>query len=124
MSTRLAKTEADPGCDAGSAADVAYHLRHTCVLVLWAVVSYLLQKLANRSGQQTFIRFTWATADVVLFTSILYMAEPPRGPLLIGYPLLVTAAGLFFRVSFVAFMAGISIAWSPRTPISQQLPLQ
>lgn len=91
-------------------ADWAYHLRHTYVLILWAAVSYFFQKLQNWSGREKSIRFAWAAADVVLFTSILYMAEPPRGPLLIGYPLLVTAAGLFFRVRFVVFMTVITIA--------------
>jgi hypothetical protein len=31
------------------------------------------------------------------------------GPLLIGYPLLIVAVGLFFRVSLVWFMTGVAL---------------
>ena len=94
------------------ASDLVYHYAHVYVLCVWMAVSCLLQKLMKVPRWETTARLTWVCADVLLFTAILYMAEPPRGPLLIGYPLLVTASGLFFRVRFVAFTTVISVAAS------------
>ena len=48
-------------------------------------------------------RYSWSAADAVLLTALIWLADPPRGPLLVGYPLLVAASGLFFRVRLVAF---------------------
>lgn len=81
--------------------DLAYHLRHTGVLVLWIFMSLVLQQVMNRPGWLNFATSAWAITDTVLFTTLLYQAAPPRGPLLIGYPLLIVASGLFFRSHLV-----------------------
>jgi eukaryotic-like serine/threonine-protein kinase len=39
---------------------------------------------------------------VALLTTLLAVMAGPRGPLLVGYPLLVAASGRFFRVRLVA----------------------
>jgi serine/threonine-protein kinase len=49
-------------------------------------------------------RYLWAAADTYLLTVMLYVADNPLGPLLVGYPLLIVASGLFFRVRLVTFM--------------------
>jgi serine/threonine-protein kinase len=48
-------------------------------------------------------RFLWAATDVCLLTLALFLTGPPLGSLLIGYPLLIVAAGMFFRVRLVFF---------------------
>ena len=48
-------------------------------------------------------RFAWATCDVILLTLILWTIAAPVAPLLIGYPVLIAAAGMFFRVRLVTF---------------------
>ncbi|MEX1094857.1 MAG: hypothetical protein WED34_02350, partial [Planctomycetales bacterium] len=50
-----------------------------------------------------------SAADAVLLTMMLTIAEHPLGPLLIGYPLLVVTAGLFFRVRLVWFMTCVCL---------------
>ena len=90
--------------------DVGYFLRHVGVLLVWAVVSFLLQKLLNLAMWANTARFAWAAADVLFFSTVLYMAEPPRGPLLIGYPLLVAASGLLSRVRLVLFTTTTCVA--------------
>ena len=87
----------------------SYFLRHVGVLAGWAAICVLLQQFLNRSRSPGQIRVIWSGVDVLCFTCILYMAEPPRGPLLIGYPLLVTAVGLFNRVSLVVFTTLLSV---------------
>jgi len=70
----------------------------------WAVVALLCQFLLRRSGENNAPRYLWAFADAYLLTAMLYIADNPLGPLLIGYPLLIAASGLFFRVRLVTFM--------------------
>ena len=86
-----------------------YYLRHHCALISWLGLSILLQKLLNRPHWANRARFLWATTDGVLLTLILYMALPPRGPLLIGYPVLIVASGMFARTRLVWFTTGVSI---------------
>jgi serine/threonine protein kinase len=90
--------------------DPEYHLKIMSVFGVWAVVSFLFQRLLNRESIATIARFSWAAADLVLLTTLLCIADPPLGPLLIGYPLLVAASGLFFRVRLVIFTTGVAIA--------------
>ncbi|MCH8828320.1 MAG: serine/threonine protein kinase [Planctomycetes bacterium] len=89
--------------------DVPYHLRIISILACWAAVSCVFQKLMHRQKWAHFARFSWALADAVLLTTALSLAEPPLGPLLIGYPLLIAAAGLFFRVRLVVFMTTVCV---------------
>eukprot|EP00913_Durusdinium_trenchii_P008900 g8366.t1 len=83
--------------------DPVYHYLIMSVFGIWGLASYLFQKLLNREESARFAQFGWAAADVILLTSVLYIAAPPLGPLLIGYPLLIAANGLFFRVRLVVF---------------------
>lgn len=84
--------------------DFAYHLRVMSVFAGWAVVGFLFQFLMNRGRIAEFARYAWLAADAGLLTVLLYLTESPLGALLIGYPLLVTASGMFFSVRLVAFM--------------------
>jgi serine/threonine-protein kinase len=87
----------------------AYAYRHAGALSAWALTSLALQQGMHVPRWAVWARWAWALVDVVFFTVILYMAEPPRGPLLVGYPLVIAAAGLFFQVRFVAFATVISV---------------
>ncbi len=89
--------------------DWPFHVRVMSVLGIWVIVSFLFQRLLNRDRFTNPTRFAWAAADTTLLTALLYMADGPRGPLLIGYPMLVAASGLFFRVRLVWFMTLISL---------------
>ncbi len=86
-----------------------YYLRHFGALLSWLVLSLLLQRLMNQPQWAYRARFLWATTDGVLLTLILYMALPPRGPLLIGYPVLIVASGMFARTRLVWFTTIVSI---------------
>ena len=89
--------------------DWPFHARVMSVLGIWTVLSYLFQRLLNRDRFANPARFAWAAADTKLHTALIEMADGPRGPLLIGYPMLVAASGLFFRVRLVWFMTFISL---------------
>jgi eukaryotic-like serine/threonine-protein kinase len=90
--------------------DLNYHLRIMAVFGLWAVLSFVFQRLMERNRTENAARFGWELLDAVLLTTALCMADSPLGPLLIGYPLLVAASGLFFRVRLVLFTTAVSLA--------------
>jgi serine/threonine-protein kinase len=81
--------------------DLPYHLKHSGILLLWMAVSVGAQRLINRPRLAEVGAAAWALADATLFSTMLYLAVPPLGTLLIGYPLLITASGLLLRVRLV-----------------------
>jgi hypothetical protein len=58
------------------------------------------------------VPFAWALTDVVLLTSLLVLTENWVGPVLVGYPLLIAASGLWFRVRLVWFTTAAAEAAS------------
>ena len=92
-----------------SGVELNFHLKIMSVLGAWVVVSHVFQRMLHREQIASVTRFAWAAADAMLLTTILYMADGPLGPLLIGYPLLVAASGLFFRVRLVWFMTCVCL---------------
>lgn len=92
-----------------SGVDLAYHLRVMTVLGVWGATSLLFQRMLAREGFADVTRFAWSAADALLLTVLLYIVEDAQGPLLIGYPLLVAASGLFFRVRLVWFMTSVCV---------------
>ena len=53
--------------------------------------------------------FLWGALDSLLLLAVLLVADGVASPLVIGYPLLIVGAGLWFRVRFVWFMTALSI---------------
>ncbi len=82
------------------------------VLVLWGVLSIALQKLQGAGRLAATIPFLWASLDGLLFTVVLFLADGPSDLLLAGYPMLVAASGLWFRVRMVWFMTAVCLAAS------------
>ena len=81
-------------------------------LAAWAGLSFVLQQLQSRTSLEGVVSYAWAAVDAVLYTSLLYLAEGPQDALAAGYPLLVAASGLWFRVRLVVWMTGVCLcAW-------------
>ena len=53
--------------------------------------------------------FVWGTLDSLLLLAILLTADGAASSLLVGYPLLIVASGLWFRVRFVWFITMLSL---------------
>ncbi len=84
--------------------DLPFHIKIMVIFAVWAAVAFVFQQLLRIDRLQYVARFGWVAADAVLMTTMLSLAEPPIGPLLVGYPLLIVASGLFFQVRLVWFM--------------------
>jgi eukaryotic-like serine/threonine-protein kinase len=71
------------------------------LLAAWAVASYGFQLLLRRGLRPFRIRLAWAATDVGLLTAILRVLDASDSSLVVGYPLLVAASGLWFQVRLV-----------------------
>ena len=79
------------------------------LLAFWAVAALLFQKLQRSEQLAAVSRFLWLASDAVFLTKMLILAGHPTGPLLVVYPLLIAASGLFIQESLVYFMTSVSL---------------
>ncbi len=104
----------------GSQADML-HLQVMGIFGIWAAVSFLFQQMLHRPQWQMLGRFLWSASDIVLLTLLLSRPTITSGLLMIGYPLLVVASGMFFRVRLVWFTTLFSVAAYATLAIFQPL---
>lgn len=95
--------------------DLPLHLQIMSVFGIWAGAHLVFRKLVQIPWLVERARYGWLAADVILLTGMLYLAArqddaEPLGALLISYPTIVVAAGLFSRVHLIWFTTAISIA--------------
>jgi serine/threonine-protein kinase len=92
-------------------------------LAAWGAASYVCQRLMNTKEWSEPARYLWAGIDVLFFSFIVYVTDDIPTPVIIGYPLLIVASGLWFRVPLVWYTAGLSLLsylvllteWAART---------
>ncbi|MEX2287201.1 MAG: protein kinase [Planctomycetaceae bacterium] len=89
--------------------NAAYHGTIMSTLGMWAVVSMIFQAMLAAERTAYAVRFAWSAADVIFLTMLLFFVDPPIGPLLVGYPLLIATSALFFRVRLVLFTTFVSL---------------
>ncbi len=87
-----------------------FYYSTTLVLALWVLVSIGLQQLLLRERWETAAVLAWGIVDVAAVTRILFIADGAASPLIVAYPLLVAASGLWFRRWFVWVMTAASAA--------------
>jgi serine/threonine-protein kinase len=85
--------------------DLMFHLKVMGLLGAWGVLSFVFQRMLHTDRWAGAARFAWSAADILMLTALLLLAQLDGsiGPLLIGYPLLIVSAGLFFQVRLVWF---------------------
>jgi serine/threonine-protein kinase len=86
-----------------------YHYRIMSLFAVCAAMAFLFQRMMHNDSLAQPARFGWAASDVLILTSLLYLSDLPIGAILIGYPLLIAAAGLFFLVRLVLFTTVLSL---------------
>ncbi|MHC4879712.1 MAG: serine/threonine-protein kinase [Planctomycetota bacterium] len=80
------------------------------LLGLWALSAFVFQRLQRSDEFASVSRYFWLAADAGFLTQALLIAAEPVGPLVIVYPLLIVASGLFFHEGLVLFMTSVSLA--------------
>lgn len=86
------------------------HLTVLGVLTAWAGLSFVLQQLQWRTSLDWAVAYAWAAVDVASFTALVSLAAGPHDVLVAGYPLLIVASGLWFRVRLVSGMTAACVA--------------
>lgn len=109
-----------------------FHYSVTAVLAAWVALSFVFQRLMRREAWQVTIPAAWAVVDAAALLWVLLLGDGRISPLMIGYPLLIIAAGFWFRVRLVWLMTALSVAcyvvlaidyYVLRTALRQQSPL-
>jgi predicted Ser/Thr protein kinase len=90
--------------------DVGVHYGVQGILFLWAISAVVFQQLWRRGWRSDKVRMLWSTADLICLTMVLKVLGRVDSSLLVGYPLMIAASGLWFRVNVVWFTTGLSIA--------------
>jgi serine/threonine-protein kinase len=110
-----------------SANPFPYHYTIQGVLALWALSAFIFQMMTRFGWQSDHVRVFWSAADIIFMTTELMLLEsvehslPENEPivrfvttLLVGYPVLVAASGLWWRVRLVwltTAMAMLAYLW-------------
>ncbi len=92
-----------------SGSDGPFHLKVMGIFGGWALTALAWHGLLHGATRATALRSAWLATDCALLTLLLHIASAPVGPLLVGYPLLIVASGLFFRAQLVAFTTVASL---------------
>lgn len=89
--------------------DLGYHIQIMSLFTLWGALVVFFQFGLDYFPNKKRVRYCWSAADVALLTGLLILADSPIGILLIGYPMLIVSAGLFFYVRLVLFTTVLSL---------------
>jgi len=89
--------------------DAAFCVEMVALILVWMLSAWVCQQFLKRGQWSLPARFVWGTLDSVLLLAALLVANGAASPLVIGYPLLIVASGLWFRVRFVWFMTALSL---------------
>jgi eukaryotic-like serine/threonine-protein kinase len=74
------------------------HVEVVGLMALWMAASAVCQRLLRRPAWGGWVPTLWSAIDAVVLTALLHITESQNSPLLIGFPLLVAASGLWFQV--------------------------
>lgn len=94
--------------------ELELHKQIMSLFGIWAITHFAFKKLLERDSMAELVRYGWLATDSILLTAMLYLSgsppdAEPLGPLLIAYPLLVVASGLFSSVRLVWFTTAVSV---------------
>lgn len=89
--------------------DADFHRKISIIVLLWALASLACQQFLDNRRWSSPASFVWGTFDAALLLAVLLVGGGLASPLMIGYPLLISAAGLWFRVRFVWYITGLSV---------------
>lgn len=79
------------------------HRQLLTILMSWALASFVCQRLLVLPVWTRSVPYLWSALDMFFYSSLLYLDDALHSPIVIGYPLLIAASGLWFRISLVWF---------------------
>jgi eukaryotic-like serine/threonine-protein kinase len=88
---------------------LAWHVRMSVLIAAWALLSVGLQQVLKRERWETLGILIWGAVDVTATTEVLLLADGIASPLIVAYPILVAASGLWQRAGVVAFTTAAAV---------------
>ena len=79
------------------------------VVAVWIVASIVCQRLLESRRWSVPACFVWGTLDSLALLAVLRLGNGAASSLVVGYPLVIVASGLWFRVRFVWFITVLSL---------------
>ncbi|NQU24525.1 MAG: protein kinase, partial [Candidatus Nealsonbacteria bacterium] len=92
-----------------SGVDARFHVDMSILLGIWAAGSIVCQQFLDSRRWSIPARYVWGLLDSLLLLAVLLRADGAASPLIVGYPLLIVGAGLWFRVRFVSLITVLSL---------------
>ena len=86
-----------------------FHEQVSLVVALWIAASIVCQQLLESRRWSFPARYVWGTLDSLALLTVLLLGYGAASSLVVGYPLIIVASGLWFRVRFVWFMTLLSL---------------
>ncbi len=88
---------------------VKFHWQALAIMGLWVLSGIALQRFMRSPRWLVPACFVWGTLDSLLLFTLLLIANGVASSLVVCYPLLLVASGLWMRVRFVWFMGVLSL---------------
>lgn len=82
---------------------LAYHIQVMSVIGIWLALILVSQLLRRFEGIAPYVEYAFVTMDAFVLSVLFYITEGELGPLVIGYPFVVVASGMFFSVRVVVW---------------------
>ena len=82
---------------------LAYHIRVMSVIGVWLAMIFVSQFLRRFEPLASYLEYAFVTMDAFVLSVLLYVIEGELGPLVIGFPFVVVASGMFFSVRVVVW---------------------
>jgi serine/threonine-protein kinase len=89
--------------------DVPIHLATTAGELFWICSSLRLRRLARSERRWELVRMAWIVLDIAMLTLLLRILGAADSSLVMGFPMLIAAAGLWNRVRLVWITTAASI---------------
>jgi eukaryotic-like serine/threonine-protein kinase len=89
--------------------DCVFHAGVSLVILLWVVVSVVCQQLLESRRWSFPARYVWGTLDSLALLVVLLIADGAASSLVVGYPLIIVASGLWYRKRFVWYITVLSL---------------
>ena len=86
-----------------------FHSEVSLVVALWIAASIVCQQLLTSRRWSIPACFVWGTLDSLALLAVLRIGYGAASSLVVGYPLIIVASGLWFRVRFVWFITFLSL---------------
>ncbi|MEN6407095.1 MAG: serine/threonine-protein kinase [Thermoguttaceae bacterium] len=85
-----------------------FHSDVTIVAIFWILTSFVCQQFLDSRRWSLPACYVWGTLDSLALLAVLRIGDGAASSLVVGYPLLIVASGLWFYVRFVWFMTAMS----------------